>query len=122
MVVGGRGDEVPIHGPVVVFAEGEAVGGVIVAGYGEGNEMGGVDEGDVVAGGEFDAEAAGGALVIVDGEEDLASSGRSELGRRAAPQPYPLRKVGTIPLWSSVVPLKILSYALRANASKFLIP
>lgn len=67
-------DDVAVHGPMVVLAEGEAVGGVVVAGFGEGNEMGGVDEGDVVAGGELDAEAAGGALVIVDGE-DLAAEG-----------------------------------------------
>lgn len=74
VMVGARGDEVPVHGPVVVLAEGEAVGGMIVAGFGEGDEMGGVDEGDVVAGGELDAEAAGGALVIVD-REDLAAEG-----------------------------------------------
>jgi hypothetical protein len=42
--VGGGGDEVAIHGPVVVLAEGEAVGGVVVAGLGEGDEVGGVDE------------------------------------------------------------------------------
>ena len=40
-MVGAKGDEIPIHRPVVVFAEGEAVGGVVVAGYGEGNEVGG---------------------------------------------------------------------------------
>ncbi len=28
------GDDVAVHGPVVVFAEGEAVGGVVVAGFG----------------------------------------------------------------------------------------
>ena len=60
---------------MVVFAEGEAVGGVVVAGYGEGNEMGGVDEEYVVDGGEFDAEAAGGALVIVDGEDGASEGG-----------------------------------------------
>ena len=61
VVVGGRGDEIAIHGPVVVFAEGEAVGGVIVAGVGEGDEVGGGDERDVVAGGQADAQAACGA-------------------------------------------------------------
>ena len=72
-----RGDEVAVHGPVVVLAEGEAVGGVIVAGFGEGNEMGGIDEGDVVAGGELNAEAAGSALVIVDGEDGASKGGRA---------------------------------------------
>ena len=73
-MVGARSDEVSIHRPVVVLTEGEAVGGVVVAGFGEGNEMGGIDEGDIVAGGKLDAEAAGGALVIVD-REDGASKG-----------------------------------------------
>jgi hypothetical protein len=40
-MVGARGDEVPIHGPVVVLAKGEAVGGVVVAGFGEGDEVSG---------------------------------------------------------------------------------
>ena len=73
-MVGARGDDVAIHRPVVVLAEGEAVGGVVVAGFGKWDEMGGVDEGYVVVGGELDAEAAGGALVVVDGE-DLAAEG-----------------------------------------------
>jgi hypothetical protein len=77
VMVGARGDEVPIHRPVVILAEGEAIGGVVVVGFGEGDEMGGVDEGDVVAGGELDAEAAGGALVIVDGEDLAAEGGRA---------------------------------------------
>ena len=48
---------------------------MVVAGYGEGNEVGGVDEGDVVVGGEFDAESAGGALVIVDGKGGASEGG-----------------------------------------------
>lgn len=68
-------DEVPVHGPVVVFAEGEAVGRMVVAGCGEWDEVGGVDEGDVVAGGEADAQAAGGALVIVDIEDETPERG-----------------------------------------------
>jgi len=72
--VGAGGDEVAVHGPVVVFAEGEAVAGVVVVGLGEWNQVGGVDEGDVVSGGQADAQAAGGALVIVD-FEDLAAEG-----------------------------------------------
>ncbi len=74
MVIGSRSDEIPIHRPVVVFAKREAVGGVVVVALGKRDEVGGVDEADVVAGGEFDAEAAGGALVVVDGE-DLAAEG-----------------------------------------------
>lgn len=73
--IGAGGDDVAIHGPVVVLAEGEAVGGMVVAGGGEGDEVGGVDEGDVVSGGEADAEAAGGALVIVDVEDEPAEGG-----------------------------------------------
>jgi hypothetical protein len=68
-------DEVAVHGPVVVLAEGEAVGRVVVVGFREGDEVGGVDEGDVVAGGELDAEAAGGALVVVDIEDEAAEGG-----------------------------------------------
>lgn len=74
MVIGCRSNQIPVHRPVVVFAEGEAVGGVVVLADGERDEVGGVDEGDVVAGGELDAEAAGGALVIVD-FHDLATEG-----------------------------------------------
>ena len=59
---------------MVVLAKGEAVGGVVVVAVGERDEVGGVDEGDVLCGGELDAEAAGGALVIVD-FEDLAAEG-----------------------------------------------
>ena len=68
------GDDVAIHGPVVVFAEGKAVGGVVVVESIPRKEMGSVDEGDVASGRESDAEAAGGALVIVD-IEDLAAKG-----------------------------------------------
>ena len=76
VVVRGRGDEIAVHRPVVVFAEGEAVGRVVVGGDAEGNEVGGVDETDVVGGGELDAEAAGGALVVVDFEDLAAERGR----------------------------------------------
>ena len=74
MVINTRRDEVAVHGPVVVFAEGEAVGGVVVVGCGERDEVGGVDEGDIIAGVQADAQAAGGALVVVD-FEDLAAEG-----------------------------------------------
>ena len=75
VVVGGRGDEVAVHGPVMVLAEGQTVGGVVVRGDIEGNEVCGVDEADVVGGGEFDAEAAGGALVVVDFQDFAAEGG-----------------------------------------------
>ena len=67
-------DEVAVHGPVVVLAKREAVAGVVVLALGKRDEVGGVDEANVIAGGELDAEAAGGALVVVDGE-DLAAEG-----------------------------------------------
>jgi len=67
-------DEMTIHRPMVVLAEGKTIGGVIVVAIREGHEVRGVDERDIVAGGEADAEAAGGALVIVD-FEDLAAEG-----------------------------------------------
>ena len=77
MVIRGRGDEVVVHGPVVIFAEGEAVGGVVVGGDIEGNEVCGVDEADVVGGGKLDPEAASGALVVVDFQDLAAEGGRS---------------------------------------------
>jgi hypothetical protein len=33
---GARRDEIPIHGPMVVLAKGEAVGGVVVLAFGKG--------------------------------------------------------------------------------------
>jgi hypothetical protein len=67
---------------VVVFAEGESVGGVVVAGFGERDEVCSVDEGDVVAGGEADADAAGGALVVVDFEDEAAEGGAATVFER----------------------------------------
>lgn len=40
------------------------------------DEVGGVDEANVVASGELDAEAAGGAWVVVDGEDLVATTPR----------------------------------------------
>ena len=37
MMVGAWGYQIAVHGPVVVLAEGEAIGGVVVATVGEGN-------------------------------------------------------------------------------------
>ncbi len=72
-----RRDEIAIHGPVVVFAKGEAVGGMVIPALGKRDEVGGIDEADVVASGKLDAKAAGGALVIVDGEYLTAEGGRA---------------------------------------------
>ena len=75
-MVGARSDEISVHRPVVVLAEGEAVGGVVVLALGKRDEVGGFDEANVMAGGELDAEAAGGALVVIDGEDRAASTPR----------------------------------------------
>jgi len=77
--VGPGGEDVAVHGPVVVLAEGEAVGGVIVAAFREGNEMGGIDEGDVTSRRKLDPQAAGGALVIVDLKDLAAESGAASV-------------------------------------------
>ena len=69
--------QIPVHRPVVILAKREAVGGVVVLALREWDEVGGVDEADVVAGGELDAEAAGGALVVVDGEDLAPEGGRA---------------------------------------------
>lgn len=82
VVVGGRSNQIAIHRPVVVFAKREAVGGVIVLADGKRDEMGGVNEADIVASGELDAEATGGALVVVDGEDLAAEGGRSAVFER----------------------------------------
>ena len=70
--VGPGGDDVAVHGPVVVLAEGKAVGGVVVARLGKRNEVCGIDEGHIVTGGKADAQAACGALVVVDVEDEPA--------------------------------------------------
>ncbi len=43
-----RRDEIPVHRPVVVLAEREAVGRVVVAAFREGNQVSCIDEADVV--------------------------------------------------------------------------
>ncbi len=72
MEVGPGGDDVAIHSPVVVLAEGEAVGGVVVARLGKRNEVCGIDEGHIVDGGKADAQAACGTLVVIDVEDEPA--------------------------------------------------
>jgi hypothetical protein len=44
MVVWCGSDEVAVHCPMVVFAEGQAVGGVVVVAISEWDEVGGIDE------------------------------------------------------------------------------
>lgn len=78
MEVGPGGDDVAVHGPMVVLAEGKAVGGVVVAGLKKRNEVRGIDEGHIIAGGKADAQAACGTLVVVDVEDEPAE------GRTAA--------------------------------------
>lgn len=48
-VIGARSDDVSVHRPVVILTESETVGRVVVVALGEGNEVGSVDEGDVVS-------------------------------------------------------------------------
>ena len=72
MKVGPGGDDVAIHGPVVILAEGEAVGGVVVAGLGKRDEVRGIDEGNIVASSEPNAQAACCTLMIVDVEDEPA--------------------------------------------------
>lgn len=72
-----RRDDVPVHGPVMVFAKGEAVGGMVVVIAIPRQKVGGVDEGDVVTGGKPNAKATGGALVVVDIEDESAEGGRA---------------------------------------------
>ena len=71
-----RRDEMPIHGPVMVLAKREAVGGVVVLALGKRDEVGGVDEANVIAGGELDAKAAGRALMVVGGDDLAATTPR----------------------------------------------
>lgn len=82
VVIGSRSNQIAVHRPVVVFAKRKAIGGVIVLADRKRDEMGGVDEADIVASGELDAEAAGGALVVVDGEDLAAEGGRSAVFER----------------------------------------
>ena len=74
-VIRAGGNEVPIHRPVVVLAEGETVGWVVVAGFRERDEVGGINEGNFVGDGETNAETAGGALMVVN-LNDLTAEGR----------------------------------------------
>ena len=78
VVVGTWGDDVTVHCPVMVFAESEAVGGMVVARLGKRNEVRGIDKGNIVSGWKADPQAACSALVVIDVEDELAE------GRAAA--------------------------------------
>lgn len=72
-----RGDEEAVHGPVMVFAQGDAIGGVVIAaveGIAEGDEVRGIHKGEVVPLGQADAQAAGGALEVVGLQHDPAEA------------------------------------------------
>lgn len=77
--IGAGRDEEAVHGPVVVLAEREAVGGVVVGLLAVGDEMRGIDKGQVTDFGHADAESAGGALAVVD-FEDLFPEGGTAAG------------------------------------------
>ena len=62
-VIGGRGDQKPVHGPVVVLAQGHSVSRVVVVGFAERDQVGGVHDRD--AAGQDDAQSAGCASVVV---------------------------------------------------------
>ena len=79
VVIRARSYEIPIHGPVVVLAEGEAVSGVVVLALGKRDKVSGVDERDIIASGEIDAESAGGALLVVDGENLAVECGATAI-------------------------------------------
>jgi hypothetical protein len=55
---------------MVVRAEGQAVVGFVIAADAEGNDVGSLHQGQVVA--DFHADAAGGAAVIVDLQNGMA--------------------------------------------------
>ena len=57
---------------MVIFAEGEAVGGVVVLGFGPGDEVGGVDDDEVVY---LDADPAGGAGAVILLEDNFTEGG-----------------------------------------------
>ena len=73
-----RGDDAVVHGPVMNLAQGHAVAGVIIAAQlaiPKGDEVSGIDKGEVVHFPEADAEPAGGALEVVDLQDGAAEAG-----------------------------------------------
>ena len=69
------GNELAVHRPMVVLAQGEAVGRVVVVAFGERNDVSGIDEGNATDR-QLDAQSAGSALVVVD-LQDLATESRA---------------------------------------------
>ena len=76
---------------MMVFAEGDAVAGVIVEAAGERDEVGGIDESEIIAARKADAEAAGGALTVVNFEDFPAEGG---VASREGPWGIFLKTVG----------------------------
>lgn len=57
------GYQVTIECPVVIFAEGNAVGGMVVAGFCERDEVARINDGEVA---HSEAKSRGGASIVVD--------------------------------------------------------
>ena len=62
-------DQIAIHRPVVVPAQGHAIAGIVVSADGEGHEVGGLDQNQVV---QDDAESACCAAIVIDAKDDPA--------------------------------------------------
>lgn len=60
---GEGGYQVPIECPVVIFAEGNAVGGMVVAGFCERDEVARINDGEVA---HSEAKSRCGASIVVD--------------------------------------------------------
>ena len=70
--VGAWRDQVAVHRPVVVFAQGDAVLGAVVAAHAEGDQVGRVEDREAVL--QDQPQAAGAALVIVGVPDDAGES------------------------------------------------
>ena len=69
------GEDGVVHQPVMVFAEGHAVGRAVVATFAERDEVRGIDQVDIA---EKETHAAGGAADIVQIADDPAEGGRAD--------------------------------------------
>ncbi len=74
-MIGSRCDQIAVHGPVVIFAKGDSIRGVVVSKLAPWKQVCGVDKGHIVSAGKADPKTTGGALVIVD-FEDCSPEGR----------------------------------------------
>lgn len=62
--LGGVGrDKVSVESPMMILAQGDPIRRVIVAAFGEGDEVAGIDDGEVA---QSEADAGGGAAVVVN--------------------------------------------------------